>query len=212
MAPLRGARGKPEQNETDERTTKPKAMKKVVWKGTKGTQWTRGTKRTKGTKGTKLGGCELRAELAYFSEVGSGCMHPRSTSTYSRSSRERFPVPWNRFCIQVLRPLPSSYRPTSPATFSSSPPFPKSMLSRSPSPARSRSSSPPLELDPNTLALLNNFYSERTQLEEEFAALEAKAQARLDQAQAGGEAEPERMSVDEFRRLFGEDWQLSQFW
>lgn len=93
------------------------------------------------------------------------------------------------------------------------------MLSRSPSPSGSRSSSrssSPLALDPNTLALLNNFYSERTQLEEEYAALERKAQERLDQAKAAdGEdegEERERMGVEEFRRLFGEDWQLSQFW
>jgi len=94
------------------------------------------------------------------------------------------------------------------------------MLSRSPSPSssrsRSRSGSPPLALDPATLALLNNFYSERTRAEDEFAVLEAKAQARLEHAAGpGGDGDgpaEERMSVDEFRRLFGEDWQLSQFW
>lgn len=80
------------------------------------------------------------------------------------------------------------------------------------------SGSPPLQLDPSTLALLDSFYSERDEAEKKFQELEEAAHARLLKAQAGEDAneenEPEKemMSVDEFRALFGEDWQLSQFW
>lgn len=142
-----------------------------------------------------------------------GCIHLPARLT-ARAPIDLIPK-WLHLSFHKLTNESSPARPTlgSPALSHR----PSQMLSRSPSPSRSsrsRSPSPPLQLDPNTLALLNNFYSERTQVEEEFAALEAKAQARLDRAKDqadGGEAE-ERMSVDEFRRLFGEDWQLSQFW
>ncbi|GAA5984363.1 hypothetical protein JCM10908_003315 [Rhodotorula pacifica] len=85
------------------------------------------------------------------------------------------------------------------------------------SPSSSRSSSPPLQLDPSTLAALSSFYDEQAEAERQFQELEKKAHERLVAAQEGGDAvadkTPEKMmSVDEFRRLFGEDWQLSQFW
>ncbi|KAJ8292091.1 Protein-lysine N-methyltransferase EFM5 [Rhodotorula toruloides] len=86
---------------------------------------------------------------------------------------------------------------------------------RSPSPSSSRSSSPPLQLDPSTLAALSSFYDEQAEAERQFAELEKKAHDRLVQAQEGqadGAEEQRTMSVDEFRKLFGEDWQLSQFW
>lgn len=94
-------------------------------------------------------------------------------------------------------------------------------MSPTPSPPSSRSSSPPLALDPNTLALLNSFYAQREEAEAQFAELEQKAEARLraaqeeraaDEAGDGEKVEEEMMTVDEFRKLFGEDWQLSQFW
>ncbi|GAA5880820.1 hypothetical protein JCM16303_005130 [Sporobolomyces ruberrimus] len=94
------------------------------------------------------------------------------------------------------------------------------------------SGSPPPALDPSTLALLNSFYQEREQAEQEFRDLEEKAHKRLlkakgvdageetgDQDQdeskvnsAGDAEEDKMMTVDEFRKLFQEDWQLSQFW
>ncbi|POY74161.1 hypothetical protein BMF94_2735 [Rhodotorula taiwanensis] len=100
----------------------------------------------------------------------------------------------------------------------------------------SRSSSPPLQLDPSTLAALSSFYDERAEADRQFQELEKKAHERLVAAQEQGrdavwsrlgnrnrnrltmvdgpnQLEPEPiMSVDEFRKLFGEDWQLSQFW
>lgn len=139
----------------------------------------------------------------------------------------------------------------------------------SPTLSSTRSDSPPLQLDPSTLAALSSFYDEQAEAERQFQELEKKAHERLVAAQegkdAGGEllsglrglritghagltalsllptlrridrqrfarrslpvldprltesgssfAEPEKMmSVDEFRKLFGEDWQLSQFW
>lgn len=69
-----------------------------------------------------------------------------------------------------------------------------------------------MQLDPSTLALLQSFYTEKTQLEEEFEQLQRKAQARLDDAQAVDEEDRQRISVEQFRRLFQEDWQMSQFW
>ncbi|GAA5986296.1 hypothetical protein JCM5350_002973 [Sporobolomyces pararoseus] len=97
------------------------------------------------------------------------------------------------------------------------------------SPTSSVSGSPPPQLDPSTLALLNSFYQEREQQEQEFRELEEKAHKRLlrakgeqvetvDQDQdettqiATTEEQDKMMSVDEFRKLFQEDWQLSQFW
>lgn len=76
-----------------------------------------------------------------------------------------------------------------------------------------RSSSPPLELDPSTLAALQGFLAERDEAEEQFKALEAKAHQRLVAAQAQDGAEKEKMiSPAEFRKIFAEDWQMSQFW
>ncbi|GAA6009170.1 hypothetical protein JCM11491_005779 [Sporobolomyces phaffii] len=94
------------------------------------------------------------------------------------------------------------------------------------SPPGSESGSP-LALDPSTLALLNTFYQEREQAEQEFRELEDKAHKRLlrakglDAAESAGDVDPSTptdddddamMTVDEFRKLFQEDWQLSQFW
>jgi len=92
----------------------------------------------------------------------------------------------------------------------------------------SSSSSPsgsPLALDPSTLALLGQFYQEKEQAEQEFRALEEKAHERLMRAKEqdqdekpqlqseGKEGEEDKMmTVDQFRKLFQEDWQLSQFW
>ncbi|GJN93340.1 hypothetical protein Rhopal_006393-T1 [Rhodotorula paludigena] len=77
-----------------------------------------------------------------------------------------------------------------------------------------REDSPPLQLDPSTLAALTSFLDERADAERQFAELEKKAHERLVAAQEGqADADEERMmSVDDFRKMFGEDWQLSQFW
>ncbi|GAA6009775.1 hypothetical protein JCM10207_004190 [Rhodosporidiobolus poonsookiae] len=82
------------------------------------------------------------------------------------------------------------------------------MSSSSPS---AREDSPPLQLDPLTLAALGAFYNEREEAEREFAALEEKAHARLMEVKEGQE-EQAMISPAEFRRLFQEDWQMSQFW
>ncbi|GAA6063515.1 hypothetical protein JCM10212_004728 [Sporobolomyces blumeae] len=93
------------------------------------------------------------------------------------------------------------------------------------------SGSPPPQLDPSTLALLNSFYQEQEQAEQKFRELEEKAHKRMVQAKGGSAGEGETgggeeghegngpdvqddkmMSVDDFRKLFKEDWQLSQFW
>lgn len=84
------------------------------------------------------------------------------------------------------------------------------------SPCSSASGSP-LQLDPSTLALLDQFYEQKTEAEEKFAKMEEAAHKRLLAAQGGEEAEEDEsegkmISVDEFREMFGEDWQLSQFW
>ena len=79
----------------------------------------------------------------------------------------------------------------------------------------------PIALDPSTLALLNNFYEERAEAEDKFRKMEEAAHARLLKAQEGetgqqiqdqGNDVQEMISVDDFREMFGEDWQLSQFW
>lgn len=97
------------------------------------------------------------------------------------------------------------------------PPRSGSPLSLSPC---SSASGSPLQLDPSTLALLDQFLTEKTEAEEKFAKLEVAAHARLLSAQNGGQdsqaeegkATGKMLSVDEFREMFGEDWQLSQFW
>lgn len=71
------------------------------------------------------------------------------------------------------------------------------------------SSSPP-QLDPSTLALLGSFYEERSAAEQQFQELADRAAAQL--SLDDEDKELEMISVDEFRALFGEDWQLSQFW
>ncbi|BGP51308.1 Protein-lysine N-methyltransferase efm5 [Rhodotorula kratochvilovae] len=81
-----------------------------------------------------------------------------------------------------------------------------------PSPPRSRSASPALALDPATLAALSAFYDEQAEHERQFQELEKKAHERLEKAKEGNAADDRMMSVDEFRTLMKEDWQLSQFW
>ena len=89
------------------------------------------------------------------------------------------------------------------------------MLFRSPHPdsptsSFSQLSSSPPQLDPSTLALLNSFYEERSTAEQQFKELADRAAEKL--ASEDEEKELEMRSVDEFRALFAEDWQLSQFW
>lgn len=64
----------------------------------------------------------------------------------------------------------------------------------SPTTSSSRSDSPPLQLDPSTLAALSSFYDEQAEAERQFQELEKKAHERLVAAQegkdAGGECAP----------------------
>ncbi|KAF7321572.1 hypothetical protein MKEN_00678200 [Mycena kentingensis (nom. inval.)] len=79
------------------------------------------------------------------------------------------------------------------------------MSDRAPSPADNDD----LALDPNTLALLNDFIHTKTEQERLFNQLAESASARV----AGDDSdEPPMMSVDDYRAAFAEDWQLSQFW
>ncbi|SGZ24000.1 BQ5605_C023g09678 [Microbotryum silenes-dioicae] len=95
--------------------------------------------------------------------------------------------------------------------------------------SRSTSASPPPQLDPATLAILAGFLHEKDEADRQFQELSERVDKRKKAAQAAGEDgedahgpesadrgdEPDKalmMTVDEFRRLFGEDWQLSQFW
>ncbi|KAJ6569332.1 putative N6-adenine methyltransferase-domain-containing protein [Mycena capillaripes] len=76
----------------------------------------------------------------------------------------------------------------------------------------SLSGSPPT-LDPSTLALLNSFIASKTEEEQRFKELAEEAAARVAGLSLGDEAtEKPMMSVDEYRSVFSEDWQLSQFW
>ncbi|GAA5973056.1 hypothetical protein JCM11641_000390 [Rhodosporidiobolus odoratus] len=86
------------------------------------------------------------------------------------------------------------------------------MSSRSPSPLRE--DSPPLQLDPATLAILGHFMDEKAETERQFAELEKKAHERMVAAKEGRQVEDEQKMISpaEFRRLYGEDWQMSQFW
>jgi hypothetical protein len=61
-----------------------------------------------------------------------------------------------------------------------------------------------LRLDPSTLLLLDNFLAEKASAERFFHELEDQAFSETQ--------EKKRISVDEFRTAFAEDWQLSQFW
>ncbi|KAJ7649537.1 putative N6-adenine methyltransferase-domain-containing protein [Mycena polygramma] len=90
------------------------------------------------------------------------------------------------------------------------PPSPQSTSS-------SLSGSPPA-LDPSTLALLNSFIASKTEEEQRFKELAEEAAARvaglsleLDVDDEGTQEKP-MISVDEYRSVFSEDWQLSQFW
>ncbi|BGP19633.1 hypothetical protein JCM10213_000090 [Rhodosporidiobolus nylandii] len=87
------------------------------------------------------------------------------------------------------------------------------MSSRASSPSR-EDSSPPPQLDPSTLAILGQFMSERAEVEEQYAVLEKKAHERMVAAQEGRQIEEDEKMISpaEFRRLYGENWQLSQFW
>lgn len=53
------------------------------------------------------------------------------------------------------------------------------------SPDSSRSASPPLQLDPSTLAVLSSFYDEQAEADRQFQELEKKAHERLVAAQEG---------------------------
>ncbi|KAJ6459600.1 putative N6-adenine methyltransferase-domain-containing protein [Mycena sanguinolenta] len=81
----------------------------------------------------------------------------------------------------------------------------------------SLSGSPPT-LDPTTLALLNSFIASKTDEERRFNELAEEAAARVaglsletDDEDSTADEKP-MMSVDEYRSVFSEDWQLSQFW
>ncbi|KAL7415529.1 putative N6-adenine methyltransferase-domain-containing protein [Mrakia frigida] len=78
------------------------------------------------------------------------------------------------------------------------------------SPSSSRSFSPPLELDPATLAILGSFMADKAEEERRFQELAEKAQAVFDEV--GEQEEEKMMSVDEFRRVVSEDFGMSQFW
>lgn len=90
------------------------------------------------------------------------------------------------------------------------PPSPQSVSS-------SLSGSPPA-LDPSTLALLNSFIATKTDEERRFNELAEEAAARVAGLSLEADDEDEEssekpmMSVDEYRSVFSEDWQLSQFW
>lgn len=80
------------------------------------------------------------------------------------------------------------------------------------------SGSPP-KLDLNTIALLDSFFSTKAEegrrfneLAEQAAALVAglALDAHVDEEEEM--VEKPMISVDEYRLVFGEDWQLSQFW
>lgn len=61
----------------------------------------------------------------------------------------------------------------------------------------SRSSSPPLQLDPSTLAALSSFYDERAEADRQFQELEKKAHERLVAAQEQGRDAGQSPAVDE---------------
>ncbi|KAK4700440.1 EEF1A lysine methyltransferase 1, partial [Phenoliferia sp. Uapishka_3] len=105
-------------------------------------------------------------------------------------------------------------------------PAPTSRRSSTSSAASSSSSSldsdlAQLTLDPKTQALLDSFYQSEADRESKLQELKRSAGggngdedgSREDAAEGavdGGEIEP--ISVDTFRELFKEDWQISQFW
>ncbi|KAF5338225.1 hypothetical protein D9758_012860 [Tetrapyrgos nigripes] len=75
------------------------------------------------------------------------------------------------------------------------------------------SGSPPT-LDPGTLSILDQFLSDKAEEETLFNTLSQQATA-LDVAGLALEEDKDEkpmISVDQYRKAFGEDWQLSQFW
>lgn len=88
----------------------------------------------------------------------------------------------------------------------------------SPQSSSSFASGSPPALDPSTLALLNSFIAAKTDEERRFNELAEEAAARvaglaleIDDDEEMAKDKP-MMSVDEYRAVFSEDWQLSQFW
>ncbi|KAF4623407.1 hypothetical protein D9613_001464 [Agrocybe pediades] len=77
------------------------------------------------------------------------------------------------------------------------------------------SGSPP-KLDMSTLAILDNYFSEKAEQERlfrELAAEKAAAEVAGLALEADDEVQDKPMiSVADYKLAFGEDWQLSQFW
>ncbi|KAF7971350.1 hypothetical protein HWV62_21370 [Athelia sp. TMB] len=83
------------------------------------------------------------------------------------------------------------------------------------SPSTSRSESPELQLGASTLALLNSFFAEKDEerrLFEQFEAHALQLNGSFDVPDAVTGVNKPGLTVDEFRKAFSEDWQLSQFW
>lgn len=72
--------------------------------------------------------------------------------------------------------------------------------------------SSPLELPASTLELLDQFYAEEAAQADRVREVEALSAAPVDAEASDAVRKRVVMSVDEFRRTFGESWQLSQFW
>ena len=72
-------------------------------------------------------------------------------------------------------------------------------------------------LDASVLALLNEFIANKAEEEARFKALEAESAAvqlagiEFDDKEEVNDLKP-MVSLQEYKRTFGEDWQLSQFW
>jgi len=84
------------------------------------------------------------------------------------------------------------------------------------SPRSNFSGSPPV-LNPATLALLDHFLTDKFDEEQRFQQLiveqEASGIAGLQKSNGiPRSGEKPMMNVDEYRSVFAEDWQLSQFW
>ena len=83
------------------------------------------------------------------------------------------------------------------------------------SPSTSRSESPELQLGASTLALLDSFLAEKDEerrLFEQFEAHALQLDEGFDVPDAATGVNKPGLTVDEFRKAFAEDWQLSQFW
>lgn len=93
----------------------------------------------------------------------------------------------------------------------------KKSHSRSSSSSSEFSSGSPLELDSDVLALLTAHLADKADEEARFKALEAEhvaaqlAGLAVDSDEDDCEDKP-MVSLDEYKKTFGEDWQLSQFW